>query len=123
MHEMSIAQHIIQIADEQLGKLDGPGELTRVNLKVGRLRGIIPESLEFCFSVLAKGTRLESAELHIEQVPVRIVCRCCGAALDLEAPLFACGACGAVDVQVVSGEELEIESIEVEVPEERNAGC
>ena len=61
--------------------------------------------------------------LDIEEVPVRVVCRSCGEGLDLEVPLFVCGACGSADVQVVSGEELCIESMEIDLPEERSGGC
>jgi hydrogenase nickel incorporation protein HypA/HybF len=123
MHEMSIAENILQIVEEQVGQMDHPADVTRINLKVGKLRSVVPESLEFCFSIMAKGTALETAQLHIDEVPVRIVCQACQAAFDLAVPLFACTECGSSDVCVVSGEELSIDSIEIEVPEGRNASC
>ena len=116
---MSIAQSIIQIVKEQLAQMDHPGHVTQINLKVGKLRAVVPESLEFCFSATAEGTVMEKAQLHIEGVPVKIVCQACQAAFDLDVPLFACTECGASDVRIVSGDELHIDSIEIEDLEER----
>ena len=119
MHEMSIAQSIVQIVKEQIAQMDHSGRVTRINLKVGKLRAVIPESLKFCFSIAAQDTGIEEAQLHIEQVPVKIVCQACRATFDLDVPLFVCTECGASDVEVVSGEELHLDSIEIEDPEER----
>ena len=117
MHEMSIAESTIQIVEAELAKLGHPAVVTQINLKVGKLRAVIPESLHFCFSVLAKGTSLEGSHLHIAQMPLRLACGACGTEFDLDVPLFACAECGSSNVRVVSGEELSIDSIEIE---ERN---
>ena len=123
MHEMSIAQNVVQIVEAELAKLSHPATVTQINLRVGNLRAVIPESLRFCFSVLAKGTVLQSARLHIEQLPVRIECQSCKAGRYLDVPIFVCPECGSRDVRVVSGEELHIRSIEIEQPEARSAQC
>ena len=53
------------------------------------------------------------SRVRADEVPVSVECRVCGAASELAAFPFACPACGSVEVDVISGEELLVESIEV----------
>jgi hydrogenase nickel incorporation protein HypA/HybF len=94
--------------------------VTQVDVRVGRLRQVVPASLEFAFEVIAQGTELEVAELVIEQVPVGGTCRECGTAAELPDFPLLCPSCGGVDLEITSGEELEVESLEVE-PEPEQA--
>jgi hydrogenase nickel incorporation protein HypA/HybF len=120
VHEMSIAQGIIGIVDEELARRRvrsavWPRPVVRlIDLRIGRLRGVVQGNLEFCFSVASRGTALEGAELEIEEVPVRVSCARCGRVSVLEEPLFLCGRCGGADLEIVSGMELEIDSIELD---------
>jgi hydrogenase nickel incorporation protein HypA/HybF len=66
----------------------------------------------FCFELVAAGTVAEGARLEIEQPPGRAHCRSCGADFDLPDPILLCP-CGSADVQVISGRELAIVSMEV----------
>ena len=70
MHEMGIALQIVEIATASIPPdLDG-ARVARVNLKVGKLAAIVPDSLRFCFGVATKDTPLDGAELAIEELPV-----------------------------------------------------
>jgi hydrogenase nickel incorporation protein HypA/HybF len=85
-----------------------------VRVRVGRLRQVVPSSLAFSFELCAHGTPVEGAVLELEEVPVGVRCRDCGALSERDAFPLACTACGALAVDVVTGEELQVESLVIE---------
>ena len=113
MHEAAIAQSIIDIAAGQLEE-GGYRRVTRIAVKVGHLSSIVPESLQFAFQALARGTAAEAATLQIEEVEGRARCRSCGEEFATDSYFTACEACGSADVDVSGGDELTIESMDVE---------
>ena len=112
MHETAIVQGLMGIIEEQAAK-HGAARVSRVNVKVGRLRAVEPRQLGACFEVFAEGTIADGALLAIEEMPVRARCKRCGTEFEVANYRFACAACGAGDVEVTQGQELYIESIEV----------
>ena len=110
MHELAIAQSVVAIADRHAGGR----VVTRVELKVGHLRQVVPSALRFAFELIAEGTALDGAELCIEEVPAAGVCRECGAESVLPDFPLCCARCGGLDVEVVRGEELLVDSLEIE---------
>lgn len=113
MHEASIAQSIIdQITDlRQQGVIDG--ELERIRLKVGRLSTVVPDYLTFIFGVMVQDTDLHGVELEIEDIPVRARCQACGAEDEVLEACFLCGRCGSPELDILTGRELLIDSVEV----------
>ncbi len=110
MHELSIADAIVTIASRHAkGR-----PVSRVEIRVGHLRQVVPDSLQFAFELITAGTELDGAELAIEEVPARVRCTACAAETVLEEFPAHCGECGALDVEVTAGEELLVESIDVE---------
>ncbi len=75
---------------------------------------MVPSALEFAFELLVSDTALEGAELVIEDVSARGRCRRCGAETTMTAFPLQCAACSAFDVELVAGEELLVDSIELE---------
>jgi hydrogenase nickel incorporation protein HypA/HybF len=110
MHELSIAQAVVQIASRHAAGR----RVTRVELRVGHLRQVVPSALEFAFELLITGTPLEGAELQIEEVPARGRCPRCGAETELHTFPFRCGRCGAIDLELQAGEELLVDALEIE---------
>ncbi len=110
MHELAIAEGIVRIAAEHAGER----RVTKVELKVGHLRQVVPSALAFGFELLAEGTPVEGAELALEEVPVRARCRGCGAESHQEGFPLRCTTCGGLDLQILEGEELYVESLELE---------
>lgn len=110
MHELSIAAAIAEIAERQAAGRRVVG----VEVKVGHLRQVVPESLRFAFELLSEGTALAGARIAIEQVPARGRCRQCGAEGTIEGFPLRCECCGGIEVDVTAGEELVVESIEIE---------
>jgi hydrogenase nickel incorporation protein HypA/HybF len=114
MHELSLSSAIVNTVAKHA---DGR-RVTVVNLRVGRLRQVIPDTLEFYFSFVARDSVCEGAALVQEVVDARLRCQPCGLEWEIEIPAFRCPTCGGSDVVIASGDEFEVESIEVESPEE-----
>jgi hydrogenase nickel incorporation protein HypA/HybF len=117
MHELSIAAAVVEIA----GRHAAGRRVRTITLKVGHLRQVVPSALAFSFEVVAAGTPVEGAELEIEAVPAIGVCRRCGLESHLPAFPLQCQACGGFDLRIVAGEELVVESLELE--EEPGSGA
>ena len=116
MHELSIAQSVLAIVCRHAAGR----RVTRVQLKVGHLRQVVPDALAFSFELVAQGTTVEGAQLEIEPVSALGACRNCGAQSRLETFPLQCQACGGFDLQIVAGEELVVESLEWEEPDNDN---
>ncbi len=116
---MGIALQIIEIAVGSLPADLGEARVAAINLKIGKLAAVVPVSLRFCFEVAIKDTPLAGAKLVIEEVPVVARCKDCQAQWTIDAPVFICQTCESGSLEILSGRELDIESIEV-VEEENN---
>jgi hydrogenase nickel incorporation protein HypA/HybF len=110
MHELSIAEAVVAIANRHArGR-----RVAVVEVKVGHLRQVVPPALEFAFELVAQGTPVEGAELRMEEIAAAGDCHGCGAQTPLPGFPLACRVCGGFDVEVTRGEELMVESLELE---------
>src|SRR3954447_3714989 len=114
MHELSLAQAVVAIATEHAAGR----RVVKVELKVGHLRQVVPDALDFAFALVAEGTPVEGAELVMEEIPADVRCRACGAESRLEAFPAHCAPCGSLDVEVTGGDELLVEALELEEHEQ-----
>ncbi len=114
MHEMGIAAEIVRIAVESIPEEMAGSKVARVNLRVGRLAAVVSESLRFCFEIVAKETPAEGAQLDIQQVAVVAQCDACDHQWEIENAAFSCPRCGSGTIEMLSGRELDIDSIELE---------
>jgi hydrogenase nickel incorporation protein HypA/HybF len=110
MHELSIAQAIVDVA----ARHSGDSRVVAVHVRIGHLRQVVPAALAFSFELCTHGSSLEGAVLELEDVPIGVACRGCGAESEPANFPLACGACGGLDVDVMQGEELQVESLELE---------
>jgi hydrogenase nickel incorporation protein HypA/HybF len=113
VHEMGIAQNILEIAVEAASK-EGATRITRIDLVAGELRGLVPMQLTFCFSIVAKDTIASGAYLNVEEVPVTAHCQDCSEDFAVKEYEYLCPKCGSVKIQVTGGTELRVKDIEVE---------
>jgi len=106
----SLIERVCEIAAREQSEV-----VTVITVKRGEMSGVIPEALEFCFDVCTAGTAAERAELKIETVVSTWKCHECGSmverVIDLEMPL--CSECGSCHLELASGGEFTLESIEV----------
>jgi hydrogenase nickel incorporation protein HypA/HybF len=110
VHELSLSSAIINTA---VRHADGR-RVSVVSLRVGQLRQVVPETLEFYFEIVARETLCEGARLEQEILEARLRCEPCDAEWSIEIPAFRCPSCGGSDVVVATGNEFVVESIEVE---------
>ena len=113
MHEMGIAMQIVEMSIASIPEEMKNVQVERINLKVGKLAAVIPGSLSFCFDIVAKDTPLSGAKLHIEEIPVIVKCKMCNEESVIKELSFKCGVCSSGSIEILSGRELDIESIEI----------
>ena len=113
MHEMGIAQNILEIALEA-AKREGATKISRIDLVAGELRGLVPMQMTFCFGIVAQNTIASSAYLNIEETPVTAHCEDCGADFKVEEYKYLCPKCSSANVKVTGGSELRVKDIEIE---------
>ena len=114
MHEMGIAMEIVEITKASIPEDMKGARVQRVSLQVGKLSAIVADSLQFCFDLVIKDTPLEGAELVIEELPVVVRCKDCQAQWTVTEPIFTCQQCKSGNIDILSGRELDIRSIEIE---------
>ena len=113
MHELGIAGSILGSVESEMQKHDG-ARLRAIGLRLGPWAGVDPESLQFCFAVLARDTCAAGAELAIEACPLRWHCRSCQTEFVPEDGAPGCPVCGSSDCRLVSGQQLEIAYLDLE---------
>ncbi|GAA5164086.1 hydrogenase maturation nickel metallochaperone HypA [Pseudonocardia eucalypti] len=108
MHELAITESIVAAVTERL-----PDTRIRVLwVEIGRLSGVVPDAVRFCFDLVVAGTPLEGARLEIDEPAGRVHCRSCAAEFDTDQVLALC-ACGSADVHPLRGTELCVRQVEV----------
>ena len=113
MHELSIAQSLIDVACEAAER-EGANRVTRLTARIGVLSGVVKECLLFSFGLAAEGTPCAGAVLDVEEVGITVMCPHCESAQALGADLtFRCPRCGTPTPEILTGRELELVSLEV----------
>jgi hydrogenase nickel incorporation protein HypA/HybF len=113
VHELSLSSAIVATVEKHAAGR----RVSVVALRVGRLRQVVPDTLEFYFEFVARGSVCEGARLEQEVVDIRLRCNPCGSEWEIEVPAFRCPTCSGSDVMVTAGNEFHVESIEVEEAE------
>ena len=110
MHELSLCGAIADIVDRR----SAGRPVAAVHVQIGQLRQVVPEALEFCWSMVVAGTPLEGSMLDLQLVSARLKCRSCGAERDLGTDFaFACLDCGGLDMGVLRGEEFVVTALDL----------
>jgi hydrogenase nickel incorporation protein HypA/HybF len=112
MHELGIAQNILEIVQQSVPESQ-ESAVREIRIKVGQLSGIVPDSLDFCFSAIVNDTKMRQARLAIEQVPTLSQCKKCSHRFGIEDWIFLCPVCQSTNLELISGKELEIVEIEL----------
>ena len=113
MHELAITQSMFDLVLEQAKKAEAK-KVGKINLVIGEMTGVVSECVKFYFDFISKGTPAEGATLSFVTVPPKAKCRDCDKLFELKEFDWTCPRCGGNNLQIVAGEELFVESIEVE---------
>ncbi|MCE5336561.1 MAG: hydrogenase maturation nickel metallochaperone HypA [Desulfobacteraceae bacterium] len=117
MHELSIAESVLEIVTEEARK-HGLERINRIKLQVGELAAVVPDSLMFCFELLRRDTIASEAVLEIETVGIVARCDQCDFSFEVRGQVFRCPRCSKPVMELLSGRELSVSSIDGETGED-----
>ena len=110
MHELSIA---VEVVERAVRRARG-APIRAVTMEVGVLTCVLADALTFSFELVAAGTIAEGAELIVRQPAAQVRCNTCARLFELREPFGAC-LCGSAELQWLTGRELSIVELELEV--------
>lgn len=113
MHEVGLMQDALEIVIDHARKADAR-RIRKIRLRVGEDSGVVPDSLQFAFQTLCRQTIAKGARLEIEPVAVRCLCGHCGLIFTPGSVFYECPACERPAVEILSGREFELVSVEVD---------
>ena len=108
MHELAIAESVVSSVIERTDER----QVSLVRLRVGRLAGVVPDALRFCFDLATAGTPLEGAVARDREEPAGRTAGPAPRTSRWRTPFLLCD-CGSADVELLSGRELCVTSVEV----------
>ena len=117
MLELGIMTGVLQAVEES-AKQAGSEKVLKISLSVGVMTEAIEDALRFAFEALSEGTMCESAELEITMIPPVSICAECGNEYEHDRFHMLCPECGSSFTQLIQGKELQIDSIEVDLPDD-----
>lgn len=117
MHEFGIIEGVMRVVSQSAEQAQAE-KVISVKLKVGEMTEVVEESLQFAYGILSEGTLMEGSTLEVEVVSPRSRCLDCACEFDHDRYHLRCPACDSRDTVLLQGRELEIASIEIDVPDE-----
>lgn len=113
MHEMGIVASILESSFDAANEA-GADRITEIKISVGELTEIVDFALQFAFESLTPGTMAEGAVLTVNHIGARSLCTQCGTEFDHGRFEIICPECGNFMCELVTGRELNIDSIEID---------
>jgi len=113
MHEYSVTKSLVDLCNEE-ARQSGLMKVYKIYLKIGKFTGFSPDSIHFYFDYLKPGTKCAEAKIIFEKIPIKIKCQDCKKELLIDDPIFLCPNCGKTNIDIISGREFYVESIEGE---------
>lgn len=113
MHEMAITQSMLDLVLEEAAKA-GAGKVLTVNVVIGEMTGVVDDCLRTYFDLLSPGTPAEGAVLSVQNVPRQARCRDCAHVFHPSGIDWRCPQCRSFKLEIIAGNELHVESMEVE---------
>ncbi|MGB6132609.1 MAG: hydrogenase maturation nickel metallochaperone HypA [Acidobacteriaceae bacterium] len=113
MHELSIALSMMEQMEQQA--LKHGGAVRSVLVRIGDMSGVDCEALRFAWQIAREGTPFTRTELEIEKVPLLVRCSQCGETHEAQMFAIACPRCVTPEQEIVTGRELELRSVEMEI--------
>lgn len=113
MHEMSLAEGIVQIVEDAT-RVEGGTQVKAVWLEIGSLACVEKEALRFCFEVVTRDTVAQGARLEIIETPGQGWCMKCEGNVAVAAQYEPCPVCGSYQIQITGGNEMRVKELEIE---------
>jgi len=116
MHELSVTESILSTAIKYAEKHNARS-VTDIYLIIGSLSNLVDESIQFYWDIISKGTICKKAKLHFNNIKAEIECQNCKNRYHLIHDLEPCPQCASMNIKVISGDEFNMDSIEIEMEE------
>ncbi len=114
MHELSVCLGLIGQV-ESIATEHNARAVDKIIVRIGPLSGVEIPLLRQAYTLACAGTIAENAELVTETQAVRVTCETCGVESDAQINRLVCGACGDYRTRLVSGDEMILESVELDL--------
>jgi hydrogenase nickel incorporation protein HypA/HybF len=113
MHEMSLAEGVLQIIEDS-SRTQNFSRVKTVWLEIGQLAGVEAEAMRFCFEAVVNGSIAQDAKLEIIETPGQAWCMQCSENVAVQALYDECPKCGGHQLQVTGGNEMRVKELDVE---------
>ena len=113
MHEMSLAESVLQIIEES-ARAQNFRRVRGVVLEIGQLSAVEPDAMRFCFDSVMRGTLAEGAVLQIIETPGAGRCLACGATVAMQEQYGLCPSCGSPRLEITAGNLMRVKDLSVE---------
>lgn len=113
MHELPVTQSILNISLEE-AKKNNAKRINSINIKIGKLTGLVPESINYYFAIISKDTIANEANIVIEKLPLMIKCKDCLSEYEIDINNFLCKQCKSENIKIIGGKEFYVDSIEID---------
>lgn len=112
MHEMSLVASLHDIIETAYN--ESPfAHVQRVLITLGTLSCVDAETLRWCISSTAPGTRLENAEIMISHESAVAECTQCHCHYEPDSLMSPCPQCGAQAQRLLSGRDMRVTALDV----------
>ena len=112
MHEMSLAENVLQII-EDAARTQNFRRVRAVVLEIGKLAAVEAEAMHFCFDAVTRGSIAEGAQLEIIETPGAGRCQACGMTVAMQEQYGLCPECGSPQLEIIAGNQMRIKDLEV----------
>lgn len=119
MHELSVCQSLLAQV-ETIAQQQRAERVTGISLLIGPLSGIEPDLLQQAFTLARAGSVADQARLVIESLPIRVRCQSCERESEALPNRLICAHCGDYHTQLISGDEMLLASVELDVASNRH---
>jgi hydrogenase nickel incorporation protein HypA/HybF len=113
MHEMSLAESVLQIIEES-ARTQNFKHVRFVVLEIGKMAAVEPDAMRFCFDAVVRGTLAEGAQLQIIETPGAGICLACDAQVEMQEQYGLCPACGSPRLKITAGNHMRVKDLAVE---------
>ncbi len=117
MHELAVTESLLAIV-AQSAEENQAQKVTDITLSIGALSSIVDDSVQFYWNHISKGTIAEEATLHFNRIPATLLCLDCSMEFTLEDELTPCPNCDSINLNIIAGEEFQVDYIEIQKEED-----
>jgi hydrogenase nickel incorporation protein HypA/HybF len=119
MHELAVTESLLAIVVQSA--IDNNAQkVTDIALTIGALSSIVDDSVQFYWNHISKGSVAEEATLHFNRIPATLLCLDCSTEFTLEDELTPCPNCDSINLNIIAGDEFQVDYIEIQKEEDKN---